>query len=425
MAKTGQEVPRCAYPGCENEPPPGEAAAAAEPRYCGRPDPVTGEPHTALTAFRRRQVLARQGGGVAGMEDPDRPGFAFWRRRQRAEAEAGQARAAVAEADARLAEALAAKAAAEQEAVAAQGRAAEAERAAQEQVAAVYRERDEAVRGAESRVAQAESRARDAEQEAARAREAAESARAELDRAGRAADRQVAQARQDAARDQAELRAGLEAQIAAAEEARAGLQARAEQAEAEAGQGAPRRRRLRRGWPRRCRSRPPPSGRRRPRGHGPPRLSGPRRSRWPRSTGSGTRRCAARSPGRPRPSPGPGMPSRTRPGRRTRPRRPAQTTPRLSRRVAAPTVTRRPGRQPDDNPEAQRAAADLREKVSGKHLRTLISRIGTGIDACCGSRRPATGVRSKQSSWRPESGNATRSPMRYGARSSRPAMDNT
>jgi hypothetical protein len=43
----------------------------------------------------------------------------------------------------------------------------------------------------------------------------------------------VAQARQDAARDQAELRAGLEAQIAALEEAQAGLQARAEQAEAE------------------------------------------------------------------------------------------------------------------------------------------------------------------------------------------------
>ena len=44
----------------------------------------------------------------------------------------------------------------------------------------------------------------------------------------RAADEQVAQARQDAERDQAGLRAGLEAQIAAAEEARAGLQARAE-----------------------------------------------------------------------------------------------------------------------------------------------------------------------------------------------------
>ena len=91
MVKTGQEVLRCAYPGCENEPRPGEAGA--EPGYCGLPDPVTGEPHTALTAFRRRQVLARQGGGVAGPEDLGRPGFAFWRyRRARAEAEAGEAR---------------------------------------------------------------------------------------------------------------------------------------------------------------------------------------------------------------------------------------------------------------------------------------------------------------------------------------------
>ena len=40
----------------------------------------------------------------------------------------------------------------------------------------------------------------------------------------------------DAAREQAELRAGLEAQIAVAEEARAGLVARVEQAEGEAGQ---------------------------------------------------------------------------------------------------------------------------------------------------------------------------------------------
>ena len=91
MAMTGQEFSRCAYPGCENELRPGEAAA--EPGYCGLPDPVTGEPHTALTAFRRRQVLAGQGGGMAGPEDADRPGFAFWRRagtqrRQRAEAEA-------------------------------------------------------------------------------------------------------------------------------------------------------------------------------------------------------------------------------------------------------------------------------------------------------------------------------------------------
>jgi hypothetical protein len=182
MVKTGREVLRCAYPGCENEPPSGEAEAA-EPGYCGRPDPVTGEPHTALTAFRRRQVLARQGGGTAAPGDPDRPGFAFWRRRQRAEADAEQARSAARQADARLAEALAAKAAAEQEAEAAreaaQARATQAERAAQEQVAAAQQERDNAVSGAESRAAEAESRSRGAEQDAAQAQEAAQAARAE------------------------------------------------------------------------------------------------------------------------------------------------------------------------------------------------------------------------------------------------------
>ena len=50
MVKADEEVLRCAYPGCENEnePRPG----AAEQGYCGLPDPVTGEPHLALTGFR-------------------------------------------------------------------------------------------------------------------------------------------------------------------------------------------------------------------------------------------------------------------------------------------------------------------------------------------------------------------------------------
>ncbi len=52
MVEAGKEVLRCAYPGCENEPRPG--AGAAEQGYCGLPDPVTGEPHLALTAFRWR-----------------------------------------------------------------------------------------------------------------------------------------------------------------------------------------------------------------------------------------------------------------------------------------------------------------------------------------------------------------------------------
>ena len=94
-------------------------------------------------------MLARQGGGSAGPGDPGRPGFAFWRRRQRAEAEAREARAAAAEAEAREA-----KAAAEQQA-----------RAAQEQVAAERQERDEAVAGAQSQAAEAESRADQAGQD--------------------------------------------------------------------------------------------------------------------------------------------------------------------------------------------------------------------------------------------------------------------
>ena len=178
MVKTGREILRCAYPGCENELPSGEAGAA-EPGYCGRPDPVTGEPHMALTAFRRRQMPARPGDGAAAPGDPDRPGFAFWRRRQLAEADAREARSAAVQADAQLAEALAAKAAAEQEAKAAKERAAQAERTAQEQVAAAQEKRDEAVTSAESRAAEAESQTRDAEQDAARA----EHAEAELQRA--------------------------------------------------------------------------------------------------------------------------------------------------------------------------------------------------------------------------------------------------
>jgi hypothetical protein len=243
MATTRHESMTCAYPGCENEPQSTEEGMAAQPKYCGLPDPVSAVPHTALTAFQRREELARQGGGVAEPE-PGRPGIALWRyrradaqRRQRAEALAEEARAAVREADERLTEALAAKAAAEQEAVAvreaAEARVAEAQRAAGDRVAAAQQERDHSVSAANLRADEAESRARTAEQDAAGAREAAELARAELERAREAADRQVSQVRDDAAREQAGLRAAFEAQAAAAESARAELQARAEHAEAE------------------------------------------------------------------------------------------------------------------------------------------------------------------------------------------------
>jgi hypothetical protein len=53
MVKPGKQVLRYAYPGCENVPLEGEPGAA-EQGCCGLPDPVTGEPHLALTAFRWR-----------------------------------------------------------------------------------------------------------------------------------------------------------------------------------------------------------------------------------------------------------------------------------------------------------------------------------------------------------------------------------
>jgi hypothetical protein len=50
MINAGEEVPRGAYPGSENEPRPGEAGGA-EQGYCGLPDPVTRKPQLALTMF--------------------------------------------------------------------------------------------------------------------------------------------------------------------------------------------------------------------------------------------------------------------------------------------------------------------------------------------------------------------------------------
>jgi hypothetical protein len=232
MADAGQQVPGCAYPGCENEIQPVQEGLTAEPAYCGLPDPVTGQPHTALTAFRQRQVLAGPTGEAAAAQEARRQGFAAWRRRasaqrrQQAEAEAAEARSAALQADTLLVEALAAKADAEQEAATARARAFAARQAAEERVAAVQRERDDAV-------AQAQSQAMRAAQDAARAREIAQSARAELDRARVAADLQARKNREDAARRQAELRAAFEDQLAAAGDARAALQARAERAEAE------------------------------------------------------------------------------------------------------------------------------------------------------------------------------------------------
>jgi hypothetical protein len=53
MVKVGEEVFRCACPGRGNQPRTWQAGAAKH-RYCGLPDPVTGEPDQALTGFRWR-----------------------------------------------------------------------------------------------------------------------------------------------------------------------------------------------------------------------------------------------------------------------------------------------------------------------------------------------------------------------------------
>lgn len=60
-------VVTCGYPGCENEPRPARTGRGSKPRYCEQPDPETGRPHTALTAFRRKQELRRE----AGLPTPD------------------------------------------------------------------------------------------------------------------------------------------------------------------------------------------------------------------------------------------------------------------------------------------------------------------------------------------------------------------
>ena len=63
----------CAYPSCDRPPRQPDERAGAKPKYCCEPDPVTGKPHTALTAFRRRQELGRQAGAPAEPADLDRP----------------------------------------------------------------------------------------------------------------------------------------------------------------------------------------------------------------------------------------------------------------------------------------------------------------------------------------------------------------
>ena len=168
----------------------------------------------------------------------------------------------------------------------------------------------------------------------------------------------MAQARRDAERDQAGLRAGLEAQIAAAEEARAGLQARAEQAEADTWQA--------RFAARQAEARLAEAREAKAAAEQQARAAQEQAGRGAAGTGRGGDRRAV-----------PGGRGRVlgRAGRAGRGRaRPARMTPRLSCSVPAPTVTRRPGSPPGDNPKAQHAAAG----TLGKAERRAASRLHSG-----------------------------------------------
>ena len=204
---------RCAYPGCENEPRADEYTVGAKPKYCGQPDALTGKPHTALTAFRRRQEL-RQDGGTAEADDLGRPVTMATARA--AELRKG-IRADMAALTGKLAE-LAAQL----------DRAADPE-VAEAQVEAVQAEARQQVADAEAKVAQEAQRRQQAEAEADEAR----SATLEADERRQAAEDARGQAEQHAAAARAEAGQAVADKTAAIAEAEARA-ARAETAAQEA-----------------------------------------------------------------------------------------------------------------------------------------------------------------------------------------------
>lgn len=310
----------CGYPDCANQPRPARDGAGARPKYCGLPDPVTGRPHSALTAFRRRQeaerviagtpaqpddlgrpvtmataraaqlrdgirddvqsLLDKLTGALAQLErtaDPEAAEAQLetvqaeaaeqiadtraelarqTQRRQRAEADADEARTAALEADGCMQAAQVAQAQAEQAAAHADtaARAARADadrevRAVREQAEAqvataladaarqvtaaradadaqigqMRAERDTATGDRDGALQRAEQADRRADTQISRAVQAEQDARGELERV-----------RADAERERDTLRQGFEARIAALEQTRADLRARGERAESEA-----------------------------------------------------------------------------------------------------------------------------------------------------------------------------------------------
>src|SRR5437588_770546 len=205
---------RCSYPGCENEPRADEYAVGAKPKYCGQPDPVTGKPHSALTAFRRRQEL-RQDGGGAEADDLGRPVTMATARA--AELRKG-IRADIAALTGKLAE-LATQL----------DRAADPE-SAEAQVETVQAEARQQVAGAEAKAAQEAQRRQEASTDAEEARSAAleaderrlaaEEARGQAEQRAADAQAEAEQTRASAAAELGRIREETQARITIAEEER-------------------------------------------------------------------------------------------------------------------------------------------------------------------------------------------------------------
>jgi hypothetical protein len=234
---------RCAYPGCENEPRAAEDVVGAKPKYCGQPDPLTGKPHGALTAFRRRQELRQD--GAAEAEDLGRPVTMATARaaelrkgiqadiaaltgklaelaeqlRRAADPEMAEVQVEAVQAEARQ-QVDAAEAKATQEALRRQEANADAEEARNATL-----EADERRQAAEDARGQAEQRATDAQAEVERIREETQAritiaeedrdsaiARAEADKAAA-----IAEAAQRASRAEAQAREAIEQALAEAE----------------------------------------------------------------------------------------------------------------------------------------------------------------------------------------------------------------
>src|SRR6266852_2598316 len=73
-AEAAPAAPTCAYPGCERPPRPGASEGrGSKPKYCDLRGEAGEYAHTAMTAFRARQALDRKAAGAPSPADLDRP----------------------------------------------------------------------------------------------------------------------------------------------------------------------------------------------------------------------------------------------------------------------------------------------------------------------------------------------------------------